>query len=672
MIRRGSGTLLVASPLLPLGAFIVALFLLFASQDGGYAPTVWLPGTLFVLGLLVAVLATGASAIRERPLIAGAVACFAAFTLWNYATVFWAQERGLAWDGANRTLLYLCVFTVFVSRQWSARGTAIVIGGYAMGVAVLVGVHVNRALAGGDPAAYFLFGRLASPIDYSNALSALVLAAFWPAALLASRRGVPPVVRGIMLAAAGLLLDTAILAESRTTLVAAPVALLVYVLVVPNRLRAVLALVPVVVVCGLSAQKLLDVYLAVFRGEHVSSTLHDARLAIARGVVALFFVGALAGFVDRAVTVPARLVRSASIVAVAVAALIFVVGAAGAVVAYGNPVHGVRVGWRHFTSNRDDYGRVHLLSGLGSNRYDMWRSATLQFLRHPIGGVGSDNYGAGYLLDRHTAEEPLYPHSIELRVPAETGLVGVVLFGGFLGVGVLALRRARAGSSDATRAAGAAAAMVLVYWLVHGSVDWFWEIPALTGPAIAAFALAIRTGDELSPRRPSAAGRWRVSVLLLAGLVIAVPVASTWVAAKETALAANNWPGSPARAFDRLSIARRANPLSTMPDMIAAVIAGRIGDRGRERASYEQALRRDGANWYAQLKLGLLDAIAGMRVSALDRLSVAVRLNPRDPVLREVLGRVRHGETPDPAQIDRVFLARTSILQKQAGQQPGR
>ena len=658
------GALLAESPLLLVGGCIFVVLLVFARQDGGYAPTVWLPGALFVLGLLVVVYVCGASAIRERPLIASAVLCFAAFTMWNYLTILWAQERGLALDGANRTLLYFCIFTVLVSRGWSARGTAILIGGYAVGVAVLIGIYIERATAGGDPAAYFLAGRLASPFDYANAQAALVLAAFWPAMLFASRREVPPVVRGILLATAGLLFDAAILSESRSTVAAVPVALLVYVLIVPNRLRAVLVFVPLAAVGGLSAPALLHVYLAVFRGEHVSGTLLDARVTIARGVVALFFVGTLVGLVDRAVVVPARLVRIASVSAGVVAALVLAVAGVGAIAVYGDPVHGLKVGWRHFTSNRDDYGRVHLLSGLGSNRYDIWRVATLQFLRHPLGGVGSDNYGAGYLRDRHTTEEPLYPHSIELRIPSETGLVGVILFTGFLGSGLVALRRTRMRSSDASRAAVAAAAMVFVYWLVHGSVDWFWEIPALGGPAVAAFALAIRTGEQSGSKHTSTPGRRRVILALVVGLLAAASLGSTWIAAKETALAASGWPASPAQAFDRLAVARLANPLSDAPDVTAAVIADRIGDRVREYASFERALRRNPVNWYAHLELGVLDALAGRQAAALDHLAVAVRLDPRDPVVRDVRDRIRRGETPDPAQINRAFVARASDLQK--------
>ena len=70
-----------------------------------------------------------------------------------------------------------------------------------------------------------------------------MLTAFWPAVLLASRRSVPVVVRGLMLAAAGLLLEAALLCQSRASLIAVPVTAAVYLLVVPQRLRAALTFV---------------------------------------------------------------------------------------------------------------------------------------------------------------------------------------------------------------------------------------------------------------------------------------------------------------------------------------------------------------------------------------------------------------------------------------------
>ena len=36
----------------------------------------------------------------------------------------------------------------------------------------------------------------------------------------------------------------------------------------------------------------------------------------------------------------------------------------------------------------------------------------------------------------------------------------------------------------------------LVVWLIYGSVDWFWEMPALSGPALGFLGVAV----ALEPR----------------------------------------------------------------------------------------------------------------------------------------------------------------------------
>ena len=53
-----------------------------------------------------------------------------------------------------------------------------------------------------DPYSFFMGGRYAEPVGYLNANCALFLAAFWPAAFLASRRETPWWLRGLFLASA--------------------------------------------------------------------------------------------------------------------------------------------------------------------------------------------------------------------------------------------------------------------------------------------------------------------------------------------------------------------------------------------------------------------------------------------------------------------------------------
>ena len=73
------------------------------------------------------------------------------------------------------------------------------------------------------------------------------------------------------------------------------------------------------------------------------------------------------------------------------------------------------------------------------------------------------------------------------------GLLGYVLLVG--GVGVAAVR---ALSSGAPIAAGASAAAVV--WLIHSTIDWDWQVPAVTLPALLlAGALVAASEPEADP-----------------------------------------------------------------------------------------------------------------------------------------------------------------------------
>jgi O-antigen ligase len=68
-------------------------------------------------------------------------------------------------------------------------------------------------------------------------------------------------------------------------------------------------------------------------------------------------------------------------------------------------------------------------------RWRYWVAAMRMFRRHPLLGVGWDNFGPHYLLDRLPAasEEILDPHNFLMRFLVELGLVGFVLMLAWLG-----------------------------------------------------------------------------------------------------------------------------------------------------------------------------------------------------------------------------------------------
>jgi O-antigen ligase len=637
-------------------------------QDGGYAPTRWLLGAIFFLALLVVVVLSAGVGRLPRTVL-GSIVLLAAFTAWSGLSIAWADVRGDAWDGANRTFLYFLVYVLFVTRPWRSTVAALVLGAFALGITLIGGIEFLRAVHAGTPLHFFIGGRLATPIAYPNATAALFLAASWPALFLASRREVPILVRGLMLSSTGVLVELALMAQSRGSLFAVPLVGALYFAVVPGRVRSVLVLIPVGLAAWASGETLLDIYTAVTTGKGVGAALVAARTDVLWSAAALFAVGIVIALLDRRVALPEHVVRVAGRVTGAIAAAGIAAAAIALVLAYGNPLARAGDGWRQFKENTNTpQTKTYLVSGLGSKRYDLWRVAALEFKRSPVAGIGADNFAVPFLRQRKTAEAPLYPHSLELRLLSQTGIIGTLLFAGFLAFALAGAWRSIRRGTDFARGLAGVATIAFAYWFTHGSVDWFWEMPVLGASAFAWLGIALRTVSEddagkadvseASPRTH----RWLGPAVAVLALPAAAAFAFPWIAARQVDAAVAGWRSNPEKAFDRLDLARGLNPLSEKPDLIAGVIAGRLGDRDRQRAAFEHVLLRNGKNWYAHLQLGILNSLAGRRAAAVADLRQAMQLNPKDPVVLEIARQVKEGHRVKPAQVERLFAERFDYL----------
>ena len=452
----------------------------------------------------------------------------AGFTAWSYATILWSEVDGDAWDGANRGLLYLAIFSLFVVLPWRLEPAAWILGAFGIAVAGLGIGSLWQAAAAADPSDFFQLGRFAQPMNYQNANSALFMIAFWPLVFLASRRRAPVLARGIAATAAASLPQLALLGQSRAWLVAAPVSALFYLAVVPQRGRSLVFLVPPVVATAATWNAGLSVFTTFRSGEDAAAAV-DASL---RGIVIWSLLAGTAtilmAWVDWSVNVAPNRRRTVNALLAAIAATtaVAVLGVLGSRVEH--PVDRVVDAWEEFKTPPQAVTGSYFSLGFGSNRYDLWRVAATQIASAPLVGVGVDNFAVDYLRERRTAEEPSYPHSFELRVLAQTGIVGAILLLSFGIAAAAALVPLRSRSRSA-RGLAAAALVSAFYWLLHGSVDWFWEIPPLGATAFAFLGLAISLSGRRLQRRKTLARPATAGVLVAAaiGLVSLVfPLAS--------------------------------------------------------------------------------------------------------------------------------------------------
>jgi O-antigen ligase len=137
------------------------------------------------------------------------------------------------------------------------------------------------------------------------------------------------------------------------------------------------------------------------------------------------------------------------------------------------------------------------LANVKSNRYEYWRVALHMFADHPLIGEGAGGFRVVWLRERKNPETVRDTHSLEFELAAELGLVGLLALG-LVVVGVaLAARRAL----DAERALAAGAVAALLAWFLHASIDWDWQLPAVSLPAIALTGLLVVLSEAAQPPR---------------------------------------------------------------------------------------------------------------------------------------------------------------------------
>ena len=661
-IRLWPGGLSDLAIAVPLAAMLI-LLVFWAGDQGGFPTTVWYPGALITLWLLVICVFDQRYSLRRRDWRTAALAFFALFTLWSFFSIAWAEVRGDAWDGANQTLFYLTVYALFSRWRMNARIAALFVSLYAVAVAALGLIIIERAVHGGHPVSILFGWRLSAPIYYPNGEAALFLIPLWPVLYLVSRKELPPLARVLLAASASLLLQMTVLAQSRGSMYAFPIVFLLFVALVSGRGRALVTALAVMAVSSLNLTKLLDVYQAGGRSNHeLARALAQARNGMILPFALLLVLGTLVAVLDGRVGLSERLARRLDRGVVAGFALALVLAASIAVVAVGHPIRHVDTAWRNFSTGAEgDSNSSHFTSFYGTHRYDFWRVSLDEFRAHPIGGVGADNFAVEYLRLGRSDEQPTNPHSIEFKVLLQTGAVGALLVLSFIASALIATRRK---TIDPFRS-GLSGSLVVAfaYWLVHGSVDWLWELPALATAAFAFLGLsAALSASENEGGR--GAGRRPRGMLLIAPLAIVVTLsyAGPWLSARYTDAASHAWRADPALASKQLDRARSLDPLSDTPDLIAGTIAGRRHDYPGMRAAYTRALARNPVGWYAHFELGLAEYLLGNRREALFHLGRAGQLDPREPLISEIISRVRMRKAIDLAKVNNAFLTRALDL----------
>jgi hypothetical protein len=652
-----------AAALIP-GLIAVGMMVLWAVHDGGYDRDTWYWGALVFLTLLAAtVIARGLRPALPSTAARVALIALALYTAWSFLSITWAHSPGDALDGSNRTLLYLLVFALMVLLPWTTRAALAALVVFATGIGVTAVVLLFRLASADHVPDLLVSGRLAAPTGYINSTAALFTIGALIGIALGARRELPGALRGLLLAFASADLHLAVVVQSRGWLFTLPLVALVAIAVVPDRLRVVVAAVLPMAATLVPVHRLLDLY----KNAAGPGLAHAASRAGHSGLLvcaAVFFLATLLAWVDSLLPMPRpsavrRRLLGTFVAAVAVAGVAIAAQAA----THGHPVRFIERQWKGFSHPQHTASGSHF-TDVGSGRYDFWRVALDAFAAHPVGGLGQDNFVNYYTPRRRTKEEPSWTHSLWLRLLAHTGGVGFVLFVAFLVAGVIAALPARRRAGLDAVVAGAAL-LPLVVWLIHGSVDWFWEMPALSGPALGflgmtgALAGAARREEALAAPPRGSLGARRVLVAAAGGLVVVACTAALafpYLSVRETSIASDVASSDPVKALSDLQTAADLDSLSAVPGRLAGTIALQTGRYAVARDRFAQVTARDPGGWYGWLGSGLAASALGHRSQARRDFETAASIEASNPAIQAALRRVDTADPLSPTDALRMLL----------------
>jgi UDP-GlcNAc:undecaprenyl-phosphate GlcNAc-1-phosphate transferase len=641
----------------PVAVAVVLAVLLGAGPlfRGYYDAAVWAPAAL----VLVVALIAGMIGRPLRPSGSGALllAGLAGLGLLSLVSAQWAESAQQAFETGNRYLAYAAlagVALIAIRTEAAATWLMAALGAVTLVLAAVTLVRMTGSAAG----ELFVAGRLDAPLGYINGQAAAHLLGFWCLVAVAEQRRWP-VAAAAGAAGATLVAALLLLAQSRGVAIALIASAAIVLAAVPGRTRR--ACVLLVVAAGVAAASpvLLDVWTAGRDGAVPAGVAQAAARAAALAAPAAGTVWALAVLSAGRLGPRRRQVRRA---AAAVLTVAVVAGAAVAVAQHAAIGRELDRQYTAFTRTGDGAGgdgATRLASGSG-NRYDYWRVALAVWRDRPVAGVGAGNYEQEYFLRRRTTEDVQQPHSLELQVLSELGLVGLVPLGMLLlalGLGAAGLARAARRSAAASFQAVAAIGCVAA-WLVQTSVDWLHLLPGVTGVALAGAVVLVRrrspvvsapTGHAAPMAgHPAAPRRRAVPVIAALALGLTMLVASASLARQvlserylreaQSALARD-----PARALRLADQTLRLDRGAVDAYYVKSAAFARFGEAQAARAALAEAARHEPGDHVTWALMGDLALRMGKRDAAHRAYRRALSLNPRDPALGRSVRETRAG-----------------------------
>ncbi len=551
----------------------------------------------------------------------------AALALWAGLSALWSPGAHLPVLDAERGLLYVAAAAAALLLPRIGDRASALLAGVLAGIVLLslyaLGTRLFPGHVGGayDPSSGY---QLAEPLGYWNALG--LLAAIGIALGLGFAAHGPPFGRAAAAVALVVLLPTLYFTFSRGAFVALAAGLALQLVLDPRRWRLVLSS---VVLGAPAALAVVDA------SRHTALTAAGATLQTAQAegedvARTLVLLGALAAALVPLLRLAERRIRIREPLARGLAAAAIVAACAvavAAVVAAGGPVRIVERGADSFSQplpvgTGDLKGRLLSVSGNGRSEY--WHVAGGMVRDEPLLGAGAGAFERHWLEQRPTSFYARDAHNLYLETLAELGPIGLLVLVATLALPLVGLRRAR------RRGLAAAAAGAYVAFLVHAAVDWHWEVPAVTVPAVFCAVALLSWGHGSSTEFTRRERRVAFALALpLIAVALVAHVGNRALAASAEATSS----GDPSTGAAEARRARAWMPWSHKPWQLLGEAELAQGRDAAARESLTRALEHDRTDWSVWYDLAIVTRGAD-RARALEE---AKRLNPLGPEVDELL-----------------------------------
>ena len=611
-----------------------------------------------------------------------AVGLLLTFSALTALSTVWSVQPDASWQDAARMLAYSAFFAgaVALARAAADRWPA-VLGGVILAAVAVCGWALLTKVFPDQLDATDVYARLRAPYSYWNAIGLTAamgaIACLW----LGARRTGHAALNALAYPAFGLMLLTLMLAYSRGALVALGVGVVLWLTLVPLRLRGAALLVAAAIAAG--AVVAWDFSRHGLSSDSVALTErtaagHQLGVLILVMLIALASAGFAIAFMTGRRPPTAATRRRAGAVLLSLLALALVASVTALATSHrgldGSISHAVRsLTDPHASVPPNTPGR---LTAVASVRARYWNEALKVFQAHPAVGAGAEGYATARLRYRTETLDVRHAHGYIVQTLADLGVVGLVLTLALLGAWMAAAGRAthpfnRRWSGGwrqprwrrdvlpytPERVGMLTLLTVVVVFGVHSFVDWTWYVPGNACVALLCAGWLAGRGTLAPAASPPAGhgaavvpGGWsklRAEPLraAVAGSAIVAALLAAWAqwqpqrSVDSSQHALTLLARDPRGAEDAAKAAVSRDPLSAQALFTLATIQHATGRTALARATLQRAVRLQPSNPQTWIALGELDlalqrsgqaqaTVPGGARAAVNELAAGIYLNP--------------------------------------------